>query len=136
MSGVIARITFPLIIALLFLQPLMLNAQQGGEADETERLLRRNWSLFLEYFKTADYNMAKRSGWEVMRLDPARFRTLHTRMVELYDTLATHQPSVEMKEAYGDTIISLLDHGIETFPDRMSEFNKLKGFRDRQCVHE
>jgi tetratricopeptide (TPR) repeat protein len=124
----ISRFTFIFILATLFFQPLTLNAQQDGGNDETERLLRRNWSLFLEYFKTADYKAAKKAGWEIINLDPTRFKTLHAKLAELYDTLATNESSAEMKQAYGDTIELILDHAIKTFPDRSAEFYKQKGY--------
>ncbi len=124
----ISRFAFFFICTVLFVQPLALNAQQDGGNDETERLLRRNWSLFLEYFKTADYKAAKKAGWEVMSLDPARFKTLHTKLADLYDTLATYEQSPELKQAYGDTIQIILDSAITTFPDRASEFYLKKGF--------
>ena len=125
MSG-FAMLTFLLV---LLSQAAPLFAQQNGGNDETERLLRRNWSLFLENFKTGDYNTAKINGWEVMRLDQARFKTLHTKLAELYDTLATRSDSPELKQAYGDTIIYIYDQGIATFPDRAGEFNLLKGYQ-------
>lgn len=124
----ISRFTFPLILVALLAQPLVLHAQQDGGSDETERLLRRNWSLFLEYFKTADYKAAKKAGWAIMDLDPSRFKTLHSKLVELYDTLATNEVSAEVKQAYGDTIELILDHAIKTFPDRSAEFYKMKGY--------
>lgn len=124
----ISRFVFFFICAVLFVQPLTLNAQQDGGNEETERLLRRNWSLFLEYFKTADYKAAKKAGWEVMKLDPTRFKTLHTKLVELYDTLATNEPSADLKQSYGDTIVTIIDSAITTFPDRAAEFYKMKGY--------
>jgi hypothetical protein len=74
--------TFTFLLALL-LQSAPLFAQQNGGNEETERLLRRNWSLFLENFKTGDFKTAKSNGWEVMRLDQSRFKTLHSKLVEL-----------------------------------------------------
>ncbi len=131
MSRPLSRFAMLFFCAALFMQPLSLLAQQNGENGEngeTERLLRRNWSLFLEYFKNGDMKAARNAGWEVMNLDQARFKTLHAKMVELYDTLATHEPVAEMKLAYGDTIQSILDSAIATFPDRASEFYKAKGY--------
>jgi len=122
------RLAALLAFAVFLLQPMTVSGQQNGDGEDVERLLRRNWSLFLEYFKTADYNMARRAGWEVFRLDPSRFGTLHSRLADMYDTLATYAEEDELRRAYADTILWVLDHAVETFPDRKAEFNSLKGY--------
>ena len=123
---------------LILLALLLLLAAPSGLAvaqdnadggDDTERLLRRNWSLFYEYFKTNDYKAAKRAGWEILNMDATRFKTLHTKMVDIYDSLATNAATPELKTAYADTILWLLDNGIEAFPEKKQEFSLLKGYQ-------
>lgn len=108
--------------------PNMVHAQDGDD-EETERLLRRNWSLFLEYFKTDDFNAAKKAGWKIVELNPARFTTFHTRMIELYDSLATRAEDEEVKTNAADTLIWLIDNAIEHFPDRKNDYLLMKGYQ-------
>ena len=120
-----------LVVLLLFAaQPYSALAQADGDSGEdTERLLRRNWSLFLEYFKTNDLKAAKKAGWKILSLDPARFKTFHTKMITLYDSLATRVGTTEERAAYADTIMTLIDNGIEAFPDRTQEFELIRGYQ-------
>jgi tetratricopeptide (TPR) repeat protein len=117
------------VLLLLAAQPFTAVAQDGGGDEDNERLLRRNWSLFLEYYKTEDFKAAKRAGWEILSLNPARFKTFHTKMVDIYDSLATRAETPEMKTAYADTVLWLLDNGIEAFPDKKEEFSLLRGYQ-------
>ncbi|MFA6235524.1 MAG: tetratricopeptide repeat protein, partial [Bacteroidota bacterium] len=131
------------ILLLLAVHPITAIAQDDGNGEDKERLLRRNWSLFLEYFKTHDFKAAKKAGWTVMELDPARFNTLHVKMIELYDSLACHAESPEEKKNMADTLLLLVDNAIQTFPDRKAEFMLIKGYhlerqftdRDMDAIH-
>ncbi|MFZ1729809.1 MAG: hypothetical protein WBQ23_03295 [Bacteroidota bacterium] len=131
------------VLLLLALQPITAFAQDDGNEEDSERLLRRNWSLFLEYFKTHDFKAAKNAGWKILELDPKRFTTLHTKMVELYDSLATYEEDAIQKSMIADTLISLLDKAMEIFPDRKSEYLLIKGYqlerqfpdRDKDAIH-
>lgn len=132
------------VLILLAAQPFAAQAQDdGGDDQDTERLLRRNWSLFLEYFKTNDLKAAKRAGWKIMELDPARFKTFHSKMIDLYDTLATRAEDPAVKTATADTLIGIIDNAIATFPDRKAEFSLIKGYqlerqftdRDKDAIH-
>jgi len=58
-----------------------LYAQESGEI---QKALGENWSLFSEYHKNGEYASAAPYGWNVYRLDPARFKTLYTRLAECY----------------------------------------------------
>ncbi|MCB2203426.1 tetratricopeptide repeat protein [bacterium] len=104
-------------------------AQDNDGGEDTERLLRRNWSLFLEYFKTGDYKAAKRAGWKIIELDPSRFKTFHSKMIEMYDSLATNAEAPEMKTGYADTVLWLIDNAIEAFPDKKAEYSLVKGYQ-------
>ncbi|MBE0642845.1 MAG: hypothetical protein IH600_02075 [Bacteroidetes bacterium] len=118
-----------LVLFVLAVQPLTAWAQNDSNGEDTERLLRRNWSLFLEYFKTHDYKAAKKAGWKIMELDPARFNTFHVKMIDLYDSLATAAATPEEKTSIADTLLLIFDNAITTFPDRKAEFSLLKGYQ-------
>lgn len=129
--------TVMLVLLLLFAaQPYNALAQEGADTGEdTERLLGRNWSLFLEYFKTNDYKAAKKAGWKIISLNPARFKTFHDKMITLYDSLATRAETTEERAAYADTIMTLIDNAIEAFPDRRQEFELTRGYQiERQYI--
>jgi tetratricopeptide (TPR) repeat protein len=117
------------VVLLLSAQPISVLAQNDSSTDETERLLRRNWSLFLEYFKTNDFKAAKTAGWKIMELNPARYNTFHAKMIDLYDTLATHAATPEEKKGIADTMMSIIENAILTFPDRKAEFSLVKGYQ-------
>lgn len=112
-------------------------AQDGGgsEGKDDERLLRRNWSLFLEYYKTNDFDAAKKAGWAIIGLNPARFKTLHSKMINIYDSLATRAAAAGQRNEdgsaplYADTIVWLIDNAIEAFPDKADKFNLTKGYQ-------
>ncbi|MBR9978076.1 MAG: tetratricopeptide repeat protein [Bacteroidetes bacterium] len=116
------------LLLLVCGSPTIVHAQ-NGEDEETERLLRRNWSLFLEYFKTNDFNAAKKAGWKILELNPARFTTFHPRMIELYDSLVTRAEDEEVKAGAADTLIWLIDSAIEHFPDRKNDYLLTKGYQ-------
>ncbi|MBR9975572.1 MAG: hypothetical protein KFF77_08315 [Bacteroidetes bacterium] len=118
-----------ILFVVLAVQPFAAQAQENGEDQEKERLLRRNWSLFLEYFKTNDYKAAKRAGWQILELDPARFTTFHSKMIDLYDSLATRAEDSVLQKETADTLIWLIDNAIQTFPDSKAEFSLLKGYQ-------
>jgi tetratricopeptide (TPR) repeat protein len=118
------------ILLAMAAQPFTASAQtDDGEEQEKERLLRRNWSLFLEYFKTNDFKAAKKAGWEILSLDATRFKTFHSKMIELYDSLATRADTPEEHTLVADTLLWLIDNGIEAFPDKKMEFSLSKGYQ-------
>lgn len=115
-------------ILLLTVAAIATNAQSG---DDKEKLLRRNWSLFLEYYKMADYSAALRSGWEVLNLDPKRFNTAHDKMIEIYDSLATRaarKGDSTYALALADTAMMILEDNIENFPDERNKLLLRKGY--------
>ncbi len=137
MNKIMKRSFMLAVLLLLVAQPYGALAQEGddGSGEDTERLLRRNWSLFLEYFKTNDFKAAKKAGWKIITLNPARFKTFHTKMIALYDSLATKAETTEERAAYADTIMTLIDNGIGAFPDRTQEFELIRGYQiERQYV--
>ncbi len=117
------------VLLLLAVQPMISVAQNDSNGEDTERLLRRNWSLFLEYFKTHDFKAAKKAGWKIMELDPTRFNTFHVKFIDLYDSLATAAATPQEKAGIADTLLMIVDNAIASFPDRKEEFYRLKGYQ-------
>lgn len=95
-------------------EPVAFQAQQ-----EDQELL-RNWSLFHEDFRNGYYERAIPYGWNVMELNPTRFRTLYRNLAESYRQLYLEEDDPETQTAYADTIIYILQQGIENLPDRAS----------------
>jgi tetratricopeptide (TPR) repeat protein len=143
MTRLVNRLFGIAMLLLLAMQPLTVQAQNDSNVDEKERLLRRNWSLFLEYFKNNDMRAAKRAGWQIFELDAARFNTFHSKMIDLYDSCATREADSVMKRSLADTAVWIIDNAIQTFPDRKAEFSLLKGYqierqytdRDQDAIH-
>lgn len=127
-----SRYATSILAALLLLAaPLIAQDEEDAGSDngsEQEKLIRRNWSLFLENFKNEYFEMAKPYGWKVLELDPSRFKTLHKKMVELYEKQGTASEDPAMKAAAGDTIILLCDDAIKQFPDKKEYWELKKGY--------
>jgi tetratricopeptide (TPR) repeat protein len=102
--------------------------KQSFAQDDTLKIYRK-WSLFAEYHKNADYLSALPYGWEIIQLDPTRFRTIFLRMedclVKLHDSSAT--PDAQ-KKVYADTLMYLYDVAMQTQPENAAYFHKNKGY--------
>jgi len=93
----------------------------------------RNWSLFSEYHKNQDYATAIPYGWEVVRLNPMRFKKLYERLAECYAKLAENADSAQ-RLLYADTMLTVYDLGIKNIPDGAPMFNVQKGYvLERYC---
>ncbi|HWP81873.1 MAG TPA: tetratricopeptide repeat protein [Bacteroidota bacterium] len=82
----------------------------------------KNWSLFSEYQKNGDCNTAVPYGWNVVRMDPKRFKTLFTKMGECYYNFYEKETDAEKRKAYADTMVMLYELGIRHVPDRASTY--------------
>lgn len=91
-----------------------------GKVDPAEVL--KNWSLFSEYHKNGDYRTAVPYGWNVVRLDPKRFKTLYTKMAECYYAFYEKEPDTAVRRAYADTMLMLYDLGIQHVPERAATY--------------
>ncbi len=78
----------------------------------------KNWSLFSEYHKNGDYVTAAPYGWEVVRLDPTRFKTLYPKLAECYFGMYEKATDSTLKRAYADSMLIVYDLGIKHTPDR------------------
>ena len=121
-----------LVVLLALTVPLIAQDEDaavgGNDGSESEKLLRRNWSLFLENFKNEYYESAKPYGWKVFELDPGRFKTLHKKLVDIYDNLGSKSEDPAVKVLAGDTIIILCDDAIKQFPDKKDYWDLKKGY--------
>jgi len=114
-----------LFIALLIIggiQPASSNNAPGTplnqEEEQEDRELLMNWSLFHEDYRNGYYERAIPYGWKVMELNPTRFTSLYRNLAECYRQLYLEEEDEEQKTAYVDTIITVLQKGIEHLPDR------------------
>lgn len=112
-----------LFCTALFAAACSANAQVS--ADEME--VRKNWSLFSEYFKNGDYRSAIPFGWKVEKLAPARFKTLYQKLGDSYYQLYSEAEG-DLKKAYADSIVSVYDLGIKNQPEQAGYLQLRKGF--------
>lgn len=114
------------IIFLVFLFSASFNFAQSHQ--DTLKIYRQ-WSLFAEYHKNADYLSALPYGWEILKLDPARFKTIFLRMEDcikqLHDSSATLEND---KQLYADTLLYLYDLAIQVQPENAAYFYKNKAY--------
>ncbi len=82
----------------------------------------KNWSLFSEYQKNSDCKTAIPYGWNVLRMNPKRFKTLYTKMGECYYAFYEKETDANIRKAYADTMVMLYDLGIQHVPDRASTY--------------
>ena len=82
----------------------------------------KNWSLFSEYQKNGDCKTATPYGWNVLRMNPKRFKTLYTKMGECYYAFYEKETDGNIRKAYADTMVMLYDLGIQHVPDRASTY--------------
>lgn len=128
------------ILIAIILSLISLN--QSFAQDDTLKIYRK-WSLFAEYHKNSDYLSALPYGWEIIQLDPSRFKTIFLRMedclVKLHDSSATPE---SQKVIYADTLIYLYDLAIQTQPENAPYFYKKRGYylevwyndRDKEAI--
>ncbi|MBM4174785.1 MAG: tetratricopeptide repeat protein [Ignavibacteria bacterium] len=115
-----------LILVLIILSGLFLN--EAAAQDDTLKIYRK-WSLFAEYHKNLDYLTAMPYGWEIIQMDPNRFKTIFLRMedciIKMHDSSAT---SDVQKKEYADTLMYLYDLAIRIQPENVPYFYKNKGY--------
>jgi tetratricopeptide (TPR) repeat protein len=121
------------IIFLLFLTVAATGAMaQNNEGETTdadkEKLVRRNWSLFSESYKMNDLYTAKRYGWTVRELQPERFKTLHPKMINIYDSLWSKTDDEAVKAQLADTVMFLIDDAMKLFPSKLEYYLLKRGY--------
>jgi tetratricopeptide (TPR) repeat protein len=82
----------------------------------------KNWSLFSEYQKNGDCKTAVPYGWNVVNMDPKRFKTLYTKMAECYYAFYEKESTPSLRKSYADTILILYDLGTQHVPERAATY--------------
>jgi tetratricopeptide (TPR) repeat protein len=99
------------------------------EKSDSLKILEK-YSLFSEYHKNKDFASALPYGWEVLDMDPVKFRKwIYYKMEDciwyLHDSTDV---SPENEQAYEDTIIYLYDLALHHFPEDRAYFESHKAF--------
>jgi tetratricopeptide (TPR) repeat protein len=105
------------------------NLPNYSENSDSLKILEK-YSLFSEYHKNKDFASALPYGWEVLEMDPVKFKKwIYYKMEDciwyLHDSTDV---ASEVKESYEDTIISLYDMALEYFPEEKAYFESHKAF--------
>ncbi len=112
---------------LILISTAELFAQKAAQPDTLK--IYRKWSLFAEYHKNQDYETALPYGFEILELDPSKFKTIFFRMEDclVYMIDSTNlQPAT--KKIYKDTLMYIYDLAIRTQPDLAAYYYKKKGY--------
>lgn len=116
------KIAFFVIISLILSESLF--AQQP----DTLKIYRK-WSLFSEYHKNSDYETALPYGFEILEIDPAKFKTIFLKLedciIYLHDSTDVSQ---DFKESLADTLMLVYDLAIKTQPQNAAYYYKKKGY--------
>lgn len=114
-----------LLFTLFYISDLV--AQKAAQPDTLK--IYRKWSLFAEYHKNQDYETALPYGFEILELDPSKFKTIFVRMedclVYMHDSTNLDP---ETKKKYADTLLYVYDLAIKTQPDLAAYYYKKKGY--------
>lgn len=114
-----------LLISLLFVSE---SFSQGETQPDTLKIYRK-WSLFSEYHKNADYETALPYGFEILEINPAKFKTIFLKLedclIYLHDSTTI---SDEMKKMYADTLIYVYNLAIKTQPENAAYYYKKMGY--------
>lgn len=103
------------ILLLLGITIITVSFSLAQTSNQQELL--KNWSLFSEYQRNGDCVSAVPYGWAVVKIDPAKFKTLYQKMGDCY--FAFYEKATgDAKKAYADTLIMIYDLGIKHVPDR------------------
>ena len=88
------------------------------------------YSLFSEYYKNKDYVSAIPFGWEVLKMDPAKFSKWIYKKMDKCLTFIHDSADVapEDKQAIKDTILGFYDMAMTYNTDRMASFQLQKAF--------
>lgn len=116
------KIAFFVIISLILSESLF--AQQP----DTLKIYRK-WSLFSEYHKNGDYETALPYGFEILEIDPAKFKTIFLKLedciIYLHDSTDVSQ---DFKESLADTLMFVYELAIKTQPQNAAYYYKKKGY--------
>lgn len=87
------------------------------------------YSLFFEYHKNKDYNSALPHGWEVINLNPGRFKNVYSKMEDaLWYLHDSTDVSDDEKKQIADTTKYLYDIAIQNVPVNAGYYQVRKAF--------
>ena len=100
-----------------------------SEKSDSLKILEK-YSLFSEYHKNKDYSSALPFGWEVLAMDPQKFKKwIYYKMEDaLWYLHDSTDVAPEMKQTIEDTIIYLYDMALEYYPEDKPYFQSHKAF--------
>ncbi|MBN8704685.1 MAG: tetratricopeptide repeat protein [Bacteroidetes bacterium] len=121
------RLTLVLISGLFALSSSF--AQTTEVQGINTNLINRNWSLFFEYHKNKDYSSSIKYGMWLVKNAPDAKKTLWSKLNESFFNVSQDSTlSPEIKAAYFDSSMYILNLGIGFTPDKAKSFLVLKGY--------
>ena len=122
-------------ISLLFLMVVLLagllHAKESSSVlmQQDSLKLLTAYSLFFEYHKNKDFESAIPHGWEVIKLNPSRFKNVYTKMEDvLWYMHDSTSASEEVKDQIADTTLYLYDMAIKSVPTLAGYYHSRKAF--------
>lgn len=106
------------------------------EKSDSLKLLEK-YSLFSEYHKNKDFTSALPYGWEVLDINPLKFKKwIYYKMEDcLWYLHDSTDVAPEVKKSYEDTIIFLYDMALEYYPEEKAYFESHKAFIMEGWLH-
>lgn len=99
-----------LLISILITADI--KAQSAPQPDTLK--IYRKWSLFAEYHKNGDYETALPYGFEILEINPGKFKTIFLKMedclIYLHDSTNV---DANQKKIYADTLMYIYDLAIK-----------------------
>lgn len=115
-------------IAFFVFLSLILSESVFAQQPDTIKIYRK-WSLFSEYHKNGDYETALPYGFEILEIDPAKFKTIFLKLedciIYLHDSTNVSQ---DVKKSLADTLMFVYDLAIKTQPQNAAYYYKKKGY--------
>lgn len=119
--------TLKLFYAIALITMLLLSAVSVKAQDSMKVLT--EYSLFFEYHKNKDYQSAMPHGWEVINLNPSRFKNVYSKMEDaLWYLHDSTNISDEEKKQIADTTKYLYNLAIQHVPVNAAYYQVRKAF--------
>lgn len=119
---------FLILISLIFTLSFNEIFSQPSPQPDTLKIYRK-WSLFSEYHKNGDFETALPYGFEILDINPAKFKTIFVKMedclVFLHDSTNADDAT---KKIYADTLMYVYDLAIKTQPENAAYYYKKMGY--------
>ncbi len=119
---------FLIFVALILIISFNEVFSQPSPQPDTLKIYRK-WSLFSEYHKNGDYETALPYGFEILEINPAKFKTIFLKMedclVFLHDSTNVDEAT---KRMYADTLMYVYDLAIKTQPENAAYYYKKMGY--------